>query len=160
MRYSCLVLLFGLSLLLITPRYVRAAMTPDEVRKVLLYVEKADKGEAEAQFNLGQCYARGEGVEKDPSRAFTWCRKAADQGYPEAQLAVALWYWDGEGVTKDEVEAYAYFSLAAPSVGEARSNLDLLDKKLTPSQRDSGRKRAKALQEEIAAKQAATKAGK
>jgi len=45
----------------------------------------ADKGHAEAQFNLGMIYYGGFGVPKDPVQAVSWYRKAAEQG-----LSVAL----------------------------------------------------------------------
>ena len=120
-------------------------MTADEVRKVLRYVERADKGEAEAQFNLGRCYAQGEGVEKDLARAFSWYRKAAEQGHPVAQLMLARCYADGDGVVKDQAEAYAWFTLAAPTSDQAGKERGRLEKKLTPAQLDAPRKRATLL---------------
>ena len=139
----------SLYLLALWPAEGRAAMTADEVRKVLRYVEKADRGEAEAQFNLGRCYAQGEGVEKDLARAFSWCRKAAEQGHTEAQLTLARCYADGDGVVKDEAEAYAWFTLAAPTSDQAGKERGRLEKKLTPARLDAARRRAKELQQRV-----------
>ena len=136
-----------------------AGMSEREVRNVLDCVEKAGKGDAAAQFNLGLCYAKGEGVEKDDSRAVTWYRKSAEQGYAEAQLNLARCYYGGEGVAKDETEAYAYFSLAAPTLEQARKNCALLEGRLSKEQLTAARERATALRKDIdarIAKQAGT----
>ena len=37
----------------------------------------AERGDANAQFILGECYSKGEGVKKDYERAAYWYRKAA-----------------------------------------------------------------------------------
>ena len=51
---------------------------------------KAKQGDAGAQFMLGDCYYRGEGVEKDFAEAVKWYRKAAAQGDASAQLLTSL----------------------------------------------------------------------
>ena len=42
--------------------------------------------DADAQFMIGQMYAKGRGVEKDKKVAKEWYRKAANQGHPAAAL--------------------------------------------------------------------------
>jgi len=49
----------------------------------------AEKGEAEAQYNLGLCYKNGKGVESDPKQAVYWFEKAAINGCIEAMHEVA-----------------------------------------------------------------------
>lgn len=44
----------------------------------------ADKGDADAQFNLGQAYKLGRGVPQDLVQAEKWYKKAADQGHLQA----------------------------------------------------------------------------
>ena len=44
----------------------------------------ADKGDADAQFNLGQAYKLGRGVPQDLVEAEKWYKKAADQGHLQA----------------------------------------------------------------------------
>ncbi len=44
----------------------------------------ADKGDADAQFNLGQAYKLGRGVPQDLGQAEKWYKKAADQGHLQA----------------------------------------------------------------------------
>lgn len=45
----------------------------------------AAKGDADAQFNLGQAYRLGKGVPADPAKAEDWYRKAAEQGHFQAE---------------------------------------------------------------------------
>ena len=73
----------------------------------------ADKGDAFAQYNLGQLYARGWGVQRDYAEATWWLRKAADQGLAIAQHYLGLAYTDGDGVPQDDAEAARWFRLAA-----------------------------------------------
>lgn len=49
----------------------------------------AEQGDASAQFNLGDCYHNGEGVEKNDARAVYWYRNAAEQGMEAAQKKIA-----------------------------------------------------------------------
>ena len=73
----------------------------------------ADKGHAEAQFTLGNCYFEGEGVEKNVTEAARYYKLAADQGLAEAQFNLGNRYFEGEGVEKDLTEAVHYYRLAA-----------------------------------------------
>jgi len=45
----------------------------------------AAKGDADAQFNLGQAYRLGRGVSADPAKAEDWYRRAAEQGHFQAE---------------------------------------------------------------------------
>ena len=48
----------------------------------------AEQGNAEAQFDLGNCYCKGEGVEQDKAEAVKWYRKAAEQDFDLAITAL------------------------------------------------------------------------
>ena len=50
--------------------------------------EKAGRGDAEAQYQLGAMYYNGNGITKDKSEALRWYRKAAEQGHVLAGVAV------------------------------------------------------------------------
>ena len=50
------------------------------------YRAAAERGDAEAQYELGMCYARGDGVNKDFAEAVKWWRKAAQQGVQDAKI--------------------------------------------------------------------------
>jgi TPR repeat protein len=43
------------------------------------------QGYAEAQYNLGNLYANGQGVPKDYAKAIYWLKKAAEQGNKTAK---------------------------------------------------------------------------
>ena len=49
------------------------------------YRKAVEQGDASAQFNLGLCYGKGQGVAQSHSEAEKWFRKAAEQGDTEAQ---------------------------------------------------------------------------
>jgi TPR repeat protein len=55
-------------------------------------LQKAEGGDAEAQFRLGLAYDTGIGVKRDCSRAADWYRKAANSGNPGAQNNLAGLY--------------------------------------------------------------------
>ena len=74
---------------------------------------KAEKGDAKAQHNLGNCYRTGEGVTKDAPEGVKWYRKAAEQGDAEGQCALGACYGEGVGVAKDPLEAVKWFRKAA-----------------------------------------------
>ncbi len=53
---------------------------------------KADRGDAEAQNNLGVAYESGSGVLKDMKKAIKYYKLAADQGYGDAQYNLGVCY--------------------------------------------------------------------
>jgi len=66
-----------------------------------------------AEFQLGQLYDFGFGVEQDDAQALAWYRRAAAGGSAAAQRAVGDFYRTGRAVTKDPVEAARWYRLAA-----------------------------------------------
>ncbi len=52
-----------------------------------------------AQYNLGICYANGQGVTKDEAEAVKWYRKAAEQNHAMAQYNLGVCYcqWPRRG---------------------------------------------------------------
>ncbi len=62
---------------------------------------KAEQGNAKAQFDLGQHYVNGEGVEQNEKLAFKWTEKAANQNLAEAEVELAKYYLTGTVVDKD-----------------------------------------------------------
>ena len=109
---TCLIALFLCAASLLPQ--AMAATPADVARKSFQETKiKAEKGDAAAQFNLGEMYADGEGVPTDEAEAAKWCRKAADQGYAEAQVTLGQMYFDGEGVPKNKAEAVKWLRKAA-----------------------------------------------
>jgi len=75
--------------------------------------EKAEKGDAVAQYNLGLCYANGIGVPKDKVEASLWYRKSAEQGHDLAQNNLGALYFNGDGVPKDPINANFWYRKSA-----------------------------------------------
>ncbi len=57
-----------------------------------LELEAAQKGIAEAQFSVGVCFSRGEGVRRDLEQAFSWYLKAAKKGHTDAAYNVGYFF--------------------------------------------------------------------
>lgn len=125
------------------------AITMEQEKAFILYKKAAEQGHAQAQFEVGFCYAKGMGVEEDRMKAYIWFKKAAKQGVEEAQINLSYHY---ESALVDSVEAYAYTLLADDSDKDARVARADLESKLTPKQKLAGQKRSKQLQKEIEAK--------
>jgi TPR repeat protein len=86
----------------------------------------AEKGDANAEYNIGLLYATGHGVQQDYKQAAGWYRKAADQGVAAAQFNLGVIYANGQGVAADPVQARKWFSKAARH-GVAAADTGLAD---------------------------------
>lgn len=68
----------------------------------------AKKGNAEAQYKVGEMYETGFGVEQDMTEAKSWITKSAGQGHENAGFKLLYWDVEKNGVTaanKTDVEA-------------------------------------------------------
>ena len=68
----------------------------------------AIQGMAQAQSNVGFCYANGKGVEQSDTKAYEYCKLAADQGDFIAQYNLGFMYTQGAGVIKSDELAFTY----------------------------------------------------
>lgn len=84
----------------------------------------ADRGDAEAQFSLGQRFTIGEATAADDATAILWYRKAANQNHALAQFTLGTMYADGRGVPRDDVQA-VHWILRAAEQGHAGAQHDL-----------------------------------
>lgn len=73
----------------------------------------AEKGEPQAQFDLGYCYMDGIGVEADKEEAFQWFRKSAERGNADGQCMLATCYDFGCGTRRDRSEGVQWYRKAA-----------------------------------------------
>ncbi len=95
----------------------------------------AQQGDPDAQNELGELYAGGQGVARDFRQAAKWYRLAAEQGHGPAQLNLGLAYADGLGVPGDHVRAHLWLNLASTSGDDhARDQRDELTGEMTPEQ--------------------------
>ena len=74
---------------------------------------RADGGDAVAQFNLGACFEKGQGVKQDYIKAVKYYQLFADQGNSDAQFNLGACYHNGEGVEISKTEAIKWIKLAA-----------------------------------------------
>lgn len=74
-------------------------------------LDKAQRGDADAQFKLGICYADGLGVEVNAAEAVKWYRKSAEQGNAMAQLNIGICFREGNGVPEDKAESEKWFRM-------------------------------------------------
>jgi TPR repeat protein len=73
----------------------------------------ADRGKADAQFELGVRLLGGEGVKKDEKEAVEWLQKAADQFHPAAMNALGTLSEEGVAMPKSEKKAFEWYQKAA-----------------------------------------------
>ena len=90
-----------------------ALVAQDYKTAVTQFALAANQGHAEAQYQIGLCYAQGKGVEESEYEAFKWYLKAANQGHAEAQYQVGRCYEEGEGMKADKAEAFKWYEKAA-----------------------------------------------
>lgn len=69
---------------------VEAWRSGDELAAVRLWMPLAERGNADAQFNLGQAFKLGRGVAQDIAAAELWYRRAAQQGHLQAEDNLGL----------------------------------------------------------------------
>ena len=78
----------------------------------------ADKGDANAQCNLGIMFQKGLWVDKDPGEAFRLFQSAADKGNAQAQYQLAQMYAKGWGVPQNYTSALMWTQKSA-AAGDA-----------------------------------------
>lgn len=80
----------------------------------------------QAQCNLGECYKRGEGVEKNLEESIKWYTLAAEGGQPNAQYQLGLFFFHGIGVEKNLKEAVKWFTLSSENEEEPESRAQFI----------------------------------
>ena len=78
-----------------------------------LFRPLAENGDREAQYWLGHMYDAGLGVERNPTEAIGWVRKAAEQGFTPAEFRLGQMYRDGIGTLQDFEQAMKWLKRAA-----------------------------------------------
>jgi uncharacterized protein len=90
-----------------------AAQRGDFAAAIELWRPLANKGDADALYNLGMAYCGGRGVPEDRIEGEKLVREPADRGNADAQEAVGIWFEYGEGVPQDIAQAILWFRKAA-----------------------------------------------
>ncbi|WP_292975199.1 tetratricopeptide repeat protein [Nitrosomonas sp.] len=109
-----------------------------------LFLEKAKKGNTDAQYQLGLLYLTGKGTLQDFSEASKWLTLAAEQNHPPAQYELGLLYQVGQGVEMDNEKSYIWFNLAAAAgIEQAALARDKVMRSLNRAQLASAQKKAR-----------------
>lgn len=83
--------------------------------QVEYYKKAIEQGYFLSEFNLGECYYNGNGVEQDLTLAAKWYEKAAERGHKFAQNSIGKCYYFGEGVEENNEKAVYWCKKAAES---------------------------------------------
>lgn len=104
-----------------TGYYGVVAVHVDDADKAAEYQKGADRGDPEAQYQLGLCYFLGKGVNPDIQRAIELFREAAHGENAGAYFMLGECYKAGKGVEKNQTE-----SMKCYEQGAARGHSDAL----------------------------------
>ena len=77
------------------------------------FLSAAEMGYSEAQYRIGECYKKGNGVTQSYSDAVKWYRKSAEQGNPNAQCSLGYCFYFGTGIRQDYEKAKKWFEQSA-----------------------------------------------
>ena len=97
---------------------VEAWQRGDHAEAVAIWRNLAEKGDADAAFNLGQAFRLGRGVPADSAQAKRWFERAANKGHVDAQVSLGLLLFD----SGDRGAAMSWLRKAADK-GEPRALL-------------------------------------
>ncbi|MCK5394958.1 MAG: sel1 repeat family protein [Gammaproteobacteria bacterium] len=93
---------------------VDAMRTGDFAEAYCIMRPLAERGDADAQYNIGWMYLNGYGLRINDSLALEWWLLASKQGHIDASFSIGMLYSLGEGeVDKDLNLAVDYYLLAA-----------------------------------------------
>ena len=115
-----------------------------------LLKEASGKGNAQAKYQLGLLYARGEVVPKDLDRARELLLDAGKLGHAKAQYHLGHMYGTGDGVERDYQQSFIWFWLAA-SYGDnsAKRYMRVVVPKLTAKEYQDAEVRMKQLWDQM-----------
>jgi TPR repeat protein len=121
-KYLVAAALAGAALTPVSAQSVKAGIEAwqrsDYSAAVAIWRPLAEKGDADAAFNLGQAYRLGRGVATNLSAAKTWFERAASKGHVDAQATLGLLLFQNG----DQAEGLKWLKAAAEQ-GEPRALL-------------------------------------
>jgi len=125
----------GVALLIISLAVIGGCTTTPLLEKRADLKELANKGDMEAQYQLGLSYCCGYGAGHASAQAINWFCRAALQGHGAAQYELGRFYgkradaWNKQSLRQDLIYAHMWYSLAAlqnvPLAAEERNALAL-----------------------------------
>lgn len=130
--------------------HFRGALSQYQGSLVQKEYDRAMAGDAQAQFELGERFFQGVGVDQNYAHAAAWFQSAAIQGHVRAQCNLAMICFIGRGVSADPAEAYKWAHLAALRGGEDALIIKRkMESRVSPEAIAEGEKRAAGLQTPI-----------
>ena len=100
--------------------FIGDALPPDWYAAFKLWLPLAHAGDPKAQFNVGRCYDRGDGVDENKIQAKEWYLKAAEQNDPRAFFNLYLFFQNENTAQRDFEKAKNFFNCAI-ELGEVRA---------------------------------------
>jgi GAF domain/PilZ domain/Sel1 repeat len=95
---------------------------------------KAERGDANAQFQLGVQYASNDS-KKNYAQAVKWLTISAENGNVLAAATLGAFYWAGRGVPQDFVKAYMWSAIAKAEGDQASAyRVTILETRLSPTE--------------------------
>jgi uncharacterized protein len=94
---------------------IEAGRRGDHATAMREYQALAEKGDPDAEYNIGMMYDNGLGVPRDYQKAIEIWLKAAKNGSVPAQYALGVMYRQGRGVPQDNKEAARWWLKASES---------------------------------------------
>lgn len=121
-KYLVAAILVALAAAPLSAQSVRAGIEAwqraDYSGAIAIWRPLAEKGDADAQFNLGQAYRLGRGVPTNLAQSKSWFERAATSGHVDAQTTLGLLLFQNGG----QAQGLKWLKLAAEQ-GEARALL-------------------------------------
>ena len=109
-------------------------------------LQKAECGDAEAQFGLGLRFSV-DGHMQDLPKAAEWYRRAASQNHPLAQFNLGIMLSHGQGIKRDDSAALIWMQRAA-AIGDPAAQFNLGNRcqraSLTGSEQETAESRIEA----------------
>jgi GAF domain/PilZ domain len=95
---------------------------------------KAERGDANAQFQLGAQYASIDS-KKNYAQAVKWLTISAENGNVLASATLGAFYWAGRGVPQDYAKAYMWSAIAKAEGDQASAyRVAILESRLSPTE--------------------------
>ena len=92
-------------------------------KQVVSFEEDAAQGNAEAQYQLGMMWFKGECVSQDKIKALEFYHQAAAQGHARALSHLGLQFYQGDGVPQDVLRGIQFISMAIKLMDQSDADL-------------------------------------
>jgi len=74
---------------------------------------RAERGSAEAEYELGRAYIEGRVFKQNTEEAVKWTRASAAQGFAKGEVNLAVMYYEGKWIPGDYAQSFVWNQKAA-----------------------------------------------